>query len=62
MPLSQARIKGDKVTLEIADPEGTVRLVGRIEGDTMSSTGGRKPRWSARRTSAAPPLGEETEG
>jgi hypothetical protein len=62
MPLRLARIRGDKVTLEIADPEGTVRLVGRIEGDTMSGTGGRKSRWSARRTGAAPPLGAEDEG
>jgi hypothetical protein len=57
VPLSQARIKGDRVTLEIADPEGPVRLVGRIEGDTMSGTGGAKSRWSARRTGATPPLG-----
>lgn len=62
MPLRLARIRGDKVTLEIADPEGPVRLVGRIEGDTMSGTGGGKSRWSARRTGAAPPLGEEAEG
>jgi hypothetical protein len=62
MPISPTRIKGDKVTLEIADPGGTVRLVGRIKGDTMSGTGGGKSRWSARRTGAAPPLGEETDG
>ena len=61
IPLSLVRIKGDKVTLEIADPEGSVRLVGRIEGDTMSGKGGAKSRWSARRTGAAPPLGQEGE-
>lgn len=62
MPLKLARIRGDKVTLEIADPEGPVRLVGRIEGDTMASTGGRKSRWSARRTGAPPQLAQETQG
>jgi SAM-dependent methyltransferase len=62
MPVSPTRIKGDKVTLEIADPSGTVRLVGRIKGDTMSGTGGSKSKWSARRTGAAPPLGEEADG
>lgn len=62
MPLRLARISGDKVTLEIADPEGPVRLVGRIEGDTMAGTVGRKSRWSARRTGAAPPLAQEAEG
>jgi hypothetical protein len=60
MPLSQARIKGNKVTLVIDDPEGSVRLVGRIEGDTMIGSGGAKSRWNARRTGAAPQLGEET--
>jgi hypothetical protein len=62
MPLSEVRIKGDKVTLEIDDPEGPVRLVGRIEGDTMSGTGGARSRWTARRTGVAPPLGVEADG
>jgi precorrin-6B methylase 2 len=61
MPLKLARIRGDRVTLEIADPEGLVRLAGRIEGDTMSGTAGSKSRWRASRTGAAPPLGEATE-
>lgn len=62
MPLRLARIRGDKVTIEIADPEGPLRLVGRIEGDTMSGTGRGKSSWSARRTGAAPPLGAEGGG
>jgi precorrin-6B methylase 2 len=63
MPLSQARIKGDQVTLEISDPEGALRLVGRLEGDTMSgSTRSARSKWSARRIGAAPPLGTETDG
>jgi SAM-dependent methyltransferase len=60
IPLSQASIRGDKVTLEIDDPEGAVRLVGRIEGDTMSGKGG-KSAWSARRVGPAPPLGNEAD-
>ena len=60
MPLSMARIKGDKVTLEIADPDGKVRLVGRVEGDTMSgSTRSSRSKWSAQRIGSAPPLGTE---
>ncbi len=61
VPLSQALIRGNKVTLVIADPSGPVRLAGRIEGDTMSGSEGSKSRWRARRTSVAPPLGEEPE-
>jgi precorrin-6B methylase 2 len=61
VPLSQARIRGDKVALEIADPEGPVRLEGRVEGDTMLGSRGRS-RWSARRNGAAPPLGAEADG
>ena len=62
MPLIQARIRGDTVRIEIDDPEGPVRLVGRIEGDTMSGTGRARSRWSAQRQGVAPPLGEETDG
>ncbi|HJR15443.1 MAG TPA: class I SAM-dependent methyltransferase [Gemmatimonadales bacterium] len=61
VPLAEARIRGDKVTLEIADASGPVRLEGRIEGDTMTgSTSGSRSKWSARRMGAAPPL--ETAG
>ena len=60
MQLSMARIKGDKVTLEIADPDGKVRLVGRVEGGTMSgSTRSSRSKWSAQRIGSAPPLGTE---
>jgi hypothetical protein len=63
VPLTQARIRGDKVTLEIDDVEGQVRLEGRIEGDTMTGSGsGSRSKWSARRTGAAPPLGTEADG
>ncbi len=62
IPLSEARIRGDKVTLEVDDPEGPVRLVGTIKGDTMSGAGGARSRWSARRIGAAPPLGQEGDG
>ena len=59
MPLSEARIRGDQVTLVIDDLEGPVRLVGRVDGDKMTGTGGAKSRWSAQRTGEAPPLGTE---
>jgi hypothetical protein len=62
MPVSLGQVTGDKVILEIADPERPLRLIGRIEGDTMVGKGGSKSRWSARRTGATPPLGIETEG
>jgi precorrin-6B methylase 2 len=58
MPVSQGLVIGDKVILEIADPERPVRLIGRIEADTMSGKGGRKSRWTARRNGPAPRLGE----
>jgi hypothetical protein len=59
IPLSQASIRGDKVTLEIADPEGQVRLVGRVDGNAMSGKGGARSRWSAKRVGPTPPLGNE---
>ena len=58
MALSPAKIRGDRVTVEIADPEGAVRFIGRIAGDTISGKG-RSSRWSARRIGAAPPLGQD---
>lgn len=60
LPLRKAEVRGDEVTLEINDPEGALRLEGRIEGDRMTGTvskGGGK--WSAKRVGAAPPLGTE---
>jgi precorrin-6B methylase 2 len=62
MPLTAARIKGDTVTLEIADPEGTVKLTGRVEGDSMSSLKrARSTRWTAVRKGPRPSLGTEAE-
>jgi hypothetical protein len=62
MPVSLGLVIGDKVILEIADPEKPVRLSGRIEGDTMTGKGGSKSRWSARRSGPAPRLAEEGGG
>lgn len=60
VPLSQASVRGDKVTLVLDDPEGALRLEGRIQGDTMTGTArSAKSKWSARRTGEAPPLGTE---
>jgi hypothetical protein len=58
VPVEQFRVVGDRVILAIADPDGGVRLEGRIEGDRMiDSNGGERSRWSARRTGPAPSIG-----
>jgi precorrin-6B methylase 2 len=58
VPLEQVRVVGDRVILAIADPDGAMRLEGRIEGDRMiDSNGGERSRWSARRTGPAPSIG-----
>jgi hypothetical protein len=62
MPLTEARIRGDKITLEIADPAGPLRLVGRVDGNSMAGTISGKAKWRAQRTGARPPLGMEADG
>jgi hypothetical protein len=60
VPVSAAGVHGDKVILELADPDGPVRLVGRVKDDVMTGTG-RGSKWSARRNGSAPPLGTEAD-
>jgi hypothetical protein len=60
VPVSAAGIHGDKVILEIADPDGPVRLVGRVKDDVITGTQ-RGSKWSARRNGPAPPLGTEAD-
>src|SRR5918994_3448547 len=61
VPVSAAGVHGDKVILELADPDGPVRLVGRVKDDVMTGTAlGSK--WSARRNGSAPAaLGTEAD-
>ncbi len=67
VPLSRARVRGDRVELVIGDPEGRLHLEGRVDADSMTGTGGRASsasgggRWTARRVGTAPPLGQETD-
>ena len=60
VPVSAAGIHGDKVILELADPDGPVRLVGRVKDDVMTGTA-RGSKWSARRNGPAPALGTEAD-
>ena len=58
VPVSAAGVHGNKVILEIADPDGPVRLVGRVKDDVITGTH-RGSKWSARRNGPAPALGTE---
>ena len=60
MPVSSAGVHGDKVVLEIPDPAGPVRLVGRVMDDVITGTQ-RGSKWSARRNGPAPALGAEAD-
>jgi hypothetical protein len=61
VPLNQVRVRGDTITLEIAEPDGTVRLVGRVKDDVMSGPTRGSKKWSARRNGPAPELGTEAD-
>jgi hypothetical protein len=60
VPVSAAGVHGDKVILELADPDGPVRLVGRVKDGVMTGTA-RGSKWSARRNGPAPDLGMEAD-
>jgi hypothetical protein len=60
VPVSAAGVHGNKVILELADPDGPVRLVGRVNDDMMTGTA-RGSKWSARRNGPAPALGTEAD-
>ena len=60
VPLSVAGVHGDKVILELADPDGPVRLVGRVNDDVITGTAG-GAKWSGRRNGPAPTLGTEAD-
>jgi hypothetical protein len=60
VPVSAAGVHGDKVVLELADPNGAVRLVGRVQDSVMTGTA-RGSKWSARRNGPAPNLGTEAD-
>jgi hypothetical protein len=60
VPVNAAGVHGDKVILELADPDGPVRLVGRVKDGVMTGTT-RGSKWSARRNGAAPDLGMEAD-
>jgi precorrin-6B methylase 2 len=60
VPVSAAGVHGDKLILEIANPDGPVRLTGRVKDDVITGTHpGSK--WSARRNGPAPALGTEAD-
>ncbi len=61
VPVSVAGVHGNRVVLELADPDGPLRLVGRVNDDEMTGTAG-KSKWSAQRNGPAPALGTETDG
>lgn len=62
VPLSQARVRGDTVTLVLDEAGGPVRLRGRIDGDSMTGTArSAASKWTARRIGEAPPLGTEAD-
>ena len=60
VPVSAAGVHGDMVILELADPDGPVRLVGRVNDDVITGTA-RGSKWTARRNGPAPALGTETD-
>ena len=60
VPVSTAGLHGDRVILELANPDGPVRLVGRVKDDVITGTA-RGAKWSARRSGSAPALGAEAE-
>ena len=60
VPVSAAGVHGDKVIFELADPDGPVRLVGRVKDGVMTGTV-RGSKWSARRNGPAPDLGMEAD-
>ncbi|HET6778735.1 MAG TPA: class I SAM-dependent methyltransferase [Gemmatimonadales bacterium] len=60
VPVSTAAVHGDKVILEIADPDGPVRLTGRVRDDVITGTH-RGSKWRARRNGPAPALGTEAD-
>jgi precorrin-6B methylase 2 len=60
VPVSAAGVHGNKVILELADPDGPVRLVGRVKDGVMTGTA-RGSKWSARRNGPAPDLGTEAD-
>ena len=60
VPVSAAGVHGDKVILELADPDGPVRLVGRVKDGVMTGTA-RESKWSARRNGPVPELGTEAD-
>ncbi len=58
--VTAAGVHGDKLILEIADPDGPVRLTGRVKDDVITGTQ-RGSKWSARRNGPAPALGTEAD-
>ena len=60
VPVSAAGVHGDKLILEIADPDGPVRLTGRVKDDVITGTH-RGFKWSARRNGPVPALGAEAD-
>ena len=60
VPVSAAGVHGDKLILEIADPDGPVRLTGRVKDDVITGTH-RESKWTARRNGPAPALGAEAD-
>jgi precorrin-6B methylase 2 len=60
VPVSAAGVHGDKVILELADPDGPLRLLGRVQDGVMTGTA-RRSKWSARRNGPAPDLGMEAD-
>ena len=60
VPVSAAGVHGDKLIVEIADPDGPVRLTGRVKNDAITGTH-RGSKWSARRNGPAPALGTEAD-
>jgi hypothetical protein len=60
VPVNEVRVKGDRVTIELGDPDGTVRLTGRVKDDMMSGRA-RGSKWSAQRNGPAPALGAEAD-
>ena len=61
VPVSAAGVHGDKVILELADPDGPVRLVGRVKDGGLMTGTARGSKWSARRNGPAPDLGMEAD-
>ncbi len=64
--LESARVRGDSVTISLADGGSTLRLQGLVDGGSMSGAIGGSGtngngKWTATRKGPAPKLGQETE-